>query len=60
MDAMCSGTSHCRVRIPDPTLDRVNQCPKDLKTYLEVSYECVPGRIYILYLFIVETISYFQ
>jgi len=45
MDAMCSGTSQCHVRIPDPTLDRVNKCPKDFKTYLEISYDCVPGTI---------------
>jgi len=44
MDAQCSGSAMCEVRIPDAVLDRANPCPKDFKTYLEVSYECVPGK----------------
>jgi hypothetical protein len=43
MDAQCSGNAACEVRIPDAVLDRSNPCPKDFKTYLEISYECVPG-----------------
>ena len=44
MDAVCSGRPACQVRIPDASLDRANPCPKDLKTYLEASYECVIGE----------------
>lgn len=44
MDVMCSGSTSCDIRIPDTTLDRANTCPKDLKTYLEVSYDCVTGK----------------
>ena len=43
LDSMCSGLASCEVHIPDPALDRANPCPKDLKTYLDVSYECVHG-----------------
>ncbi|ELU12142.1 hypothetical protein CAPTEDRAFT_224991 [Capitella teleta] len=42
MDALCSGQSSCSLRIPDGMLDRVNECPKDFKTYLEASYKCIP------------------
>ena len=44
IDAVCSGRRACSVRIPDAVLDRANPCPKDFKTYLLVSYDCVPGR----------------
>jgi Galactose binding lectin domain len=43
LDALCSGNRTCRIHIPDAELDRANPCPKDFKTYLEVSYECVTG-----------------
>lgn len=48
MDAQCSGNTACEVRIPDAVLDRTNPCPKDFKTYLEVSYECVPGTVLLI------------
>jgi hypothetical protein len=43
LDWMCSGKKECKVRIPDQALDVVNPCPKDLKTYLEVEYQCIKG-----------------
>ena len=43
LDAICSGRPSCEVRIPDASLDSANLCPKDLKTYLQASYECVTG-----------------
>ena len=43
MDSRCSGRRSCEIRIPDVTLDRVNPCPKDFKTYLHASYGCVKG-----------------
>ena len=43
MDAICSGRRACSIRIPDAMLDRANPCPKDFKTYLLISYDCVPG-----------------
>lgn len=46
MDILCSGRRTCSVDIPDPLLDRLNPCPRDFKTYLEVRYECVPGSLY--------------
>ena len=46
MDALCSGRRTCSVHIPHPLLDRVNPCPRDFKTYLEVRYECVPGNLH--------------
>jgi len=43
MDVICSGRRTCSIRIPDAMLDRANPCPKDFKTYLLISYDCVPG-----------------
>ncbi|KAK2191409.1 hypothetical protein NP493_53g09027 [Ridgeia piscesae] len=40
LDQKCSGRQHCHVLVG--TLDTVAQpCPKDLKSFLEVKYECV-------------------
>jgi len=49
MDVICSGRRTCSVRIPDAMLDRANPCPKDFKTYLLISYDCVPGlQLFVL------------
>ena len=45
LDTICSGRHSCEVRIPDASLDRADPCPKDLKTYLLASYECVTGKL---------------
>jgi len=43
VDVVCSGRRACSIRIPDAMLDRANPCPKDFKTYLLISYDCVSG-----------------
>ena len=40
----CSGRRECDIRIPDAELDATKPCFKELKTYLDVSYLCVPGN----------------
>ena len=45
MDNKCSGRRSCEIRIPDSTLDDVNPCPKDFKTFLEAGYKCVKGAL---------------
>jgi len=42
----CSGRQVCTVRVPDATLDMTDPCNQDLKSYLDVSYSCVPGYYY--------------
>ena len=43
-DKRCSGRRECAIRIPDAELDATKPCFKELKTYLEASYTCVPGN----------------
>jgi hypothetical protein len=43
LDKRCSGRRTCQVRIPDAEFEATGPCLKELKTYLEVSYLCVPG-----------------
>lgn len=45
-DKRCSGRRECEVRIPDAELDMTKPCFKELKTYLEASYTCVPGKTF--------------
>lgn len=45
LETLCTGNVSCQVHIPDAGLDKANPCPRDLKTYLQVSYECVPGSL---------------
>jgi len=45
----CSGRRACAVRVPDASLDMTDPCNQDLKSYLDVSYTCVPGKT-IIYL----------
>ena len=43
LDRACSGYRTCHFSIP--TLrDLVQPCPKDLTSYLEASFTCIPGR----------------
>lgn len=40
----CSGRNNCTMYVG--LIDRdVAPCPKDLKSYLQASYECVEGRV---------------
>ena len=45
LDKRCSGRRTCEVRIPDAEFEATGPCLKELKTYLEVSYRCVPGKL---------------
>ena len=40
----CDGQSQCQVRVPAPGLDELQPCPRDLKVYLEVAYECLASQ----------------
>ena len=42
VDAKCSGQQHCEFSIMDPQLYAFQPCRKDLMSYLEASYTCVP------------------
>jgi hypothetical protein len=43
LETLCSGQTNCSVLVG--TLDSVAQpCDKDLKSYLEASYQCVKGK----------------
>ena len=45
-DRKCSGKKTCEIAVPDTILHRIQPCPKDLMTYLEASYKCIPGEYY--------------
>ena len=45
-DRRCSGKRVCEIRVPDAEFESTRPCLKELKTYLEASYECVQGTIY--------------
>lgn len=47
-DVRCSGRSRCEIAIPDVVFAKTRPCPEDLKPYLEVGYNCVPGRQAVL------------
>ena len=44
MDRECSGQKKCEINIPNPTLYATQPCPEDTTPYLEVAYECIPGK----------------
>lgn len=43
LDLHCSGRRACSVRVLDDNFDNVRPCHDDLKSYLEVEYDCVKG-----------------
>ena len=43
VDRRCSGRRRCELRIPDAELESTQPCLRELKSYLEASYSCVPG-----------------
>jgi len=48
VDSRCSGRKECEIRIPDPVLQQATACPlPSLLTYMEASYSCVEGKIFI-------------
>jgi len=54
---MYAGRQMCSVRVPDATLDMTDPCNQDLKSYLDVSFRCVPGIIIIIVVIINCTID---
>ena len=43
MHSACSGRANCTLLVA--TMDSVIQpCPKDFKSYLEITYECIRGK----------------
>jgi len=43
LDAICSGQRECSIRILDENFVNTKPCHDDLKSYLEVSYNCIKG-----------------
>lgn len=44
MDKICSGKQSCYLEIQDETLQKMHPCPKELMSFLEAEYSCVPGK----------------
>ena len=44
-DRMCSGRHICHISVPHAEFDALRPCPGEFKTYLEISYTCVPGKL---------------
>lgn len=47
LDAICSGRHVCQLDIPDNTLQKMQPCPKDLIAYLEATYTCIKGKLFV-------------
>ena len=45
-DSRCSGRRDCDIRVPDGDFDITLPCFKELKIYLEASFDCVKGKSY--------------
>ena len=43
LDHACSGLPQCDFSVSDPSLVRMKPCPKDFTSYLDATYDCVPG-----------------
>ena len=46
LSRVCSGKNECNYPVRDELLD-IKPCGDELSAYLEVDYECIPGKIYI-------------
>ncbi len=49
MDAWCSGRRNCEVKVSgiyDVVRNYPQDCPSDLRGYLEATYQCIKGKIY--------------
>ena len=44
-DTLCSGRKECSVKVPDDHLYALSECPRDVTSYLEASYRCVPSEL---------------
>ena len=45
VDKKCSGRRECQIRVPDPELENTKPCLKELKTYLDATYSCIPRKL---------------
>ena len=48
MDSKCSGRRQCDVEVKDSSFKSYVPCHKDLKSYLEASFNCIQG-IYLVH-----------
>jgi len=55
VDRRCSGRRRCELRIPDAELESTRPCLRELKSYLEAAYSCLPGTNSLIN---ITTISY--
>ncbi len=46
VDAQCSGRQSCLLPITYFVSENIQPCPKDVTTYLEVSYTCQKGTVF--------------
>ena len=44
MDTLCSGRRECKFEVPTHELKVRKPCPRDLASYIEASFVCVPGK----------------
>ena len=44
-DKRCSGRKNCEINVPNAEFEATRPCLRELKSYLEVSYRCVQGKI---------------
>ena len=52
VDSQCSGRTHCQVPVTDFMLQGMRPCPKDVASYFEAGYRCVPGKCLVHVMFI--------
>lgn len=45
LDWRCSGRPSCRLPVTDLLQVGTKPCPMDYRSYLEASYDCVPGQL---------------
>lgn len=45
MDERCSGRRECRVYVGNPSLHAMQPCARDLTSYLDATYRCIPCKL---------------
>ena len=45
LDSRCSGRPSCIVHVDSDELYNTHPCPSDTNSYLELSYQCMPGEL---------------
>jgi len=46
LESACSGQQSCQVLVDETTFSRVNPCPDEPDSYLEVTFKCTTGNIF--------------